>query len=71
MTLISQCVVFNSWLLTNKLTLNVKKIEYMLIGWRQKLCQVKIDPGLHTGSASIGRVSSTKTLGVLVDENVT
>ena len=61
----------HNWLLTNKLTLNVKKTEYMLIGSRQKLSQVKIDPHLHIGSEGIGRVSSTKTLGVLVDENIT
>ena len=61
----------HNWLLVNKLTLNVKKTEYMLIGSRQKLSQVKIDPDLHIGSESIGRVSSTKTLGVLVDENIT
>ena len=50
----------HNWLLTNKLTLNVKKTEYMLIGSRQKLSQVKIDPDLHIGSEGIGRVSSTK-----------
>ena len=61
----------HNWLLTNKLTLNVRKTEYMLIGSRQKLSQVKIDPDLHIGSEGIGRVSSTKTLGVLVDENIT
>ena len=43
----------------------------MLIGSRQKLSQVKIDPDLHIGSEGISRVSSTKTLGVLVDENIT
>ena len=43
----------------------------MLIGWRQKLSRVKVDPDLHIGSESIGRVSFTKTLGVLVDENIT
>ena len=48
------------WLLANKLTLNVNKTEYMLIGSRQ---------GLSTQvSVLIKRVSSTKTLGVVVDE---
>ena len=35
------------------------------------MSQVKIDPDLHIGSESIGRVSSTKTLGVLINENIT
>lgn len=59
------------WLLANKLTLNVKKTEYMLIGSRQKLSKVNSDPILRIGSESINRVSLTKTLGVLVDENIT
>ena len=61
----------HNWLLTNKLTLNAQKTEYMLIGSRQKLSQVKFDPDFIIGSESISRVSSTKTLGVLVDENIT
>ena len=42
----------------------------MLIGSRRKLSQVKSDPDLHIGSEGISRVSSTKTLGVLIDENI-
>ena len=61
----------HNWLLINKLTLNVQKTEYMLIGSRQELSQVKSDPDLHIGSEGIIRVSSTKTLGVLVHENIT
>ena len=61
----------HNWLLINKLTLNVQKTEYMLIGSRQKLSHVKSDPDLHIGSEGISRVSSTKTLCVLVDENIT
>ena len=57
-------------LLINKLTLNVQKTEYMLIGSRQKLSQLKSGPDLHIGSEGISRVSSTKTLGVLIDENI-
>jgi hypothetical protein len=49
----------------------LKKTEYMLIGSRQKLSQVKSDPDFMIRSESISHVSSTKTLGVLVDENIT
>ena len=56
----------HNWLLINKLTLNVQKTEYMLIGSRQKLSQVKSDLNLHIGSEGISRVSTTKTLSVLM-----
>ena len=59
------------WLLANKLTLNAKKPEFMLIGSRQRLSQIIADPILSIGSESIKRVSSTKTLGVTVDECIT
>ena len=61
----------HTWLLANKLTLNVKKTEYILIGSRQRLSQVSADPILSMGSEGIKRVSSTKTLGVVVDECIT
>ena len=48
-----------------------KKTEFMLIGSRQRLSQIISDPILSTGSESIKRVSSTKTLGVMVDECIT
>ena len=59
------------WLLANKLILKVSKTEYMLIGSKQKLSQVTIDPALSIDSDSINRFSSTKTLGVIVDECIT
>ena len=59
------------WLLANKLTLNVKKTEYMLIGSRQRLSQIDTEPIWSIESESIKRVSSTKTLGVIVDECIT
>ena len=59
------------WLLANKLTLNVNKTEYMLIGSRQRQSQINTEPILSIGSESIKRVSSTKTLGVIVDECIT
>ena len=57
-----------TWLLANKLPLNVKKTECTLIGSRQRLSQVSADPILSIGYEGIKRVSSTKTLGVVVDE---
>ena len=61
----------HKWLLANKLTLNEKNPEFMLIGSRQRLSQIISDPILSIGSESIKRVSSTETLGVMVDECIT
>ena len=43
----------------------------MLIGSRQRLSQVITDPQLQIRSEKIKRVSTTKTLGVMVDECIT
>ncbi len=59
------------WLLANKLTLNVNKTDYMLIGSRQRQSQINTELTLSIGSESIKRVSTTKTLGVIVDECIT
>ena len=60
----------HSWLVANKLTLNVKKTEYMLIGTRQKLKNIIQDPKIGIGSNGLKRVKVTKSLGVLIDENL-
>jgi hypothetical protein len=58
------------WLLANKLSLNVGKTECMMIGSRRKLSQITSNPEILIGSSNINRVSHTKTLGVLVDGNI-
>jgi hypothetical protein len=57
--------------ISQQVTLNVNKTEYMLIGSRQRQFQINTEPILSIGSESIKRVSSTKTLGVIVDECIT
>ena len=61
----------HQWLLANKLSLNVGKTEYMLIGFKQRLSQITTDPQVLIGTQNINRVKCTKTIGVLVDENIT
>ena len=41
------------WLLANKLTLNIKKTEYMLIGSRQRLKDIQIDPKITLGDTQL------------------
>ena len=56
------------WLQSNKLSLNVAKTEYMLIGSRQRLAKLPLEPNKCIGSDPIKRVRDTKILG---DESLT
>ena len=63
--------IIHTWLTANKLTLNRKKTEYMIIGSRQKLNSI----GTNTTNISIAgeqikRVESTKSLGIIIDEQL-
>ena len=60
----------NEWLVANKLTLNASKTEFMLIGSRQRLSTFDKSPSLSIDDKSIKQVSSTKSLGVHIDENL-
>ena len=43
----------------------------MIIGSRQKLSKITIDPEICIGKTAIKRVRNSKTLGVLIDEHLT
>ena len=60
----------NEWLMVNNLTLNKSKMEFMLIGSRQRLQTFYTPPSLFIDNAPIHQVVSTKSLGVQVDENL-
>jgi hypothetical protein len=60
------------WLNVNKLSLNVAKTEFMVIGSRQRLA--KFDDheiNVFVGNDQIERVNSSKSLGLKIDENLT
>ena len=61
----------NHWLIVDKLTLNTSKTEYMLIGSKQKMNTQHTWPSLEINGSPINRVNSAKSLGVLIDENLT
>ena len=61
----------NQWLSSNKITLNATKTEFMLIGSRQRLSTLPDTLELSINNESINRVSSVKSLGVFIDENLT
>ena len=58
------------WLISNKLTLNTAKTEYMLIGSRQKLSTLSSQPELSIDNVPIEKVTSVKSLGKFIDENL-
>ena len=47
------------------------KTEFMLIGSRQKLNSLSVLPDLEMNGTQLNRVDFTKSLGVLIDENLT
>ena len=60
------------WLRANKLTLNVKKTEYMLIGSYKRITNVQNENTMEIkiGNKEINRTKSTKSLGVIIDEHL-
>ena len=56
----------NHWLVANR-----TKTEFMLIGAREKLNSLAILPALEINSTQLNRVNFTKSLGVLINENLT
>ena len=60
----------NKWLFSNKLTLNTAKTEFMLIGSRQKLSTLSSQPELSIDNVPIEKVTSVKSLGIFIDENL-
>ena len=61
----------SKWLVSNRLTLNATKTEFMLIGPRQRLSTLTDTLELSIGNVPIEQVSSVKSLGIYIDENLT
>ena len=65
----SGIVMLSEWFLANKLSLNVKKSNFIVFASKnKKYCPLKAK--ISIGGIEINQVSSTKFLGVLVDENL-
>lgn len=61
----------NSWLEANKLSLNVAKTEFMVIGSRQRLqTQAEVSIQAHVECKEIKRVESSKSLGLTIAETL-
>lgn len=59
----------NEWLIANKLTLNKSKTEFMLIRSRQRISTFDLTPSFTIENTLTKQVSSTKSLGIYIDEN--
>ena len=60
----------NKSLTSNKRTLNTAETEFMLIGSRQKLSTLSSQPELSIDNVPIEKVTSVKSLGIFIDENL-
>ena len=60
-----------TWLAANKLTLNIAKTEYMLIGSRQRITTEKEVLNLSVNGITLQQVKNAKCFGITFDENLT
>ena len=69
--MISDLSRLNIWLKANKLSLNIAKTEYMIIGTRQKLITQDLNRiNVRVDDTPIKRVQHTKSLGLIIDDNL-
>ena len=50
----------SNWIISNKLTLNKVKTEYLIIGSKQKLANIQIEQSLKIGDMEIKGVKTIK-----------
>ena len=61
----------SQWLHYNKLVLNTKKTEFMMLGTRQRLARQKCDKtGISLNGQSIEHTDTFEYLGVVLDDNL-
>ena len=57
----------HQWIVANKLTLNVDKTEYMIIGTRQKLKNCSSEMNINIGGKNLTQVVSKQVLRIIID----
>ena len=60
----------HNWLRANKLTLNMTKTEFMLIGSRQRLSTLTESPTFAINDFEVSQVTTAKSLGVTIDDRL-
>jgi len=59
-----------NWLTANKLTLNMTKTKFMLLGSRQRLSTFTESPTLAINDSRVSQVTTAKSLGVTIDDKL-
>ena len=67
----SELMNLKSWLNSNRLSLNVVKTEFMVIGSHQKVRTMDREIDIRVNGNEINRVNSVKSLGVHIVEHLT
>lgn len=66
-----ELINLSNWLNANKLSLNIAKTEFMIIGSRQRLLtQDDVDINISVEGKQINRVNNTKSLGLRIDDSL-
>ena len=60
----------HNWLRANKLTLNMTKNEFLLIGSRQRLSTLTDSPTITINDNQVSQVTTAKSLGVTIDNKL-
>ena len=60
----------STWMSAHKLTLNRTKTEYMIIGSNKRVKHIDTEPCLHINDREINGVKISKSLGTMIDENL-
>ena len=67
-----ELINLNTWLTSNKLSLNIVKTEFMVIGSRQRLATFNDnDLKVFVNDKKIKKVKTTNSLGLTIDEHLT
>ena len=60
----------NNWLTTNKLSLNIVKTEFIVVGSRQRIKTLNNEIDIEINGNMVNQVTSVKSLGVHLDNHL-
>ena len=66
----SELESLKTWLVTNKLSLNIAKTEFMTIGSRQRIGVTHDNMTIKLEGSEINKVETVKSLGVRIDKHL-
>ena len=66
----SELESLKTWLVTNKLSLNIAKTEFMTIGSRQRIGVTHHNMTIKLDGSEINKVETVKSLGVHIDKHL-